>query len=69
MKGVKILAIDTRSFEGKRLRGELLNHLKDRAGSKYKEIAEMELFTELKFTSLGAIYRNMKKDQFKNKKQ
>jgi len=56
MKGVKILAIDTTSFEGKLLLvGELLVQLKGRADLKYKEIAELELFTEWKFSSPGAI--------------
>ena len=67
MNGVKLMEIDTTSFEGKRLRGGLLIHLKDRAGLKYKEIAEMELFPGLKFTSLGGIYRNMKKAHLKKK--
>jgi len=52
MKGVKIFAIDATNFEGKRLRGELLNHLKDRAGLEYREIVEMELF--IKFSNLRA---------------
>ena len=38
MQGIKIDAIDTGTWEGKRLRGELLILLKDIAGLKYKEI-------------------------------
>jgi hypothetical protein len=49
----------------KRLRGELLVQLKDRAGLKYKEIAEMDIFARLSFTSLGSIYRNIKKAHHK----
>jgi hypothetical protein len=61
----KIWDIDTTTFKGKRLRGELLVQLKDRAGLKYKEIAEMDIFTRLSFTSLGSIYRNIKKAHLK----
>jgi len=68
MNGVKIWDINTTTFKGKRLRGELLVQLKDRAGLKYKEIAEMDIFSRLSFTSLGSIYRNIKKAYLKKVK-
>ncbi len=58
--GTEIEKVDTKRLEGKRLRGELLVHLKDRAGLKYKEIGEFEIFQDLSFVSLRSIYRNMK---------
>jgi REP element-mobilizing transposase RayT len=53
--------IDTRTWEGKRLRGELLVLLKERAGLKYKEIGEFIAFSDLSFKSLGGLYRRAKK--------
>jgi len=61
MKNIKIEDINTTTHEGKRLRGELLVYLKERAGLKYKEIGEIEIFGDLSFVSLRSIYRNMKK--------
>jgi hypothetical protein len=55
-----IYAIDTRSRKGQRLRGELLLNLKEGAGLSYKEIAEIEIFKNLKFSTLRSMYRNMK---------
>jgi hypothetical protein len=49
------------TLEGKRQRGELLVLLKDRAGLKYKEIGEFDIFGDLKLGSLREIYRNMKR--------
>ncbi|MGD2086122.1 MAG: hypothetical protein PVH61_08065 [Candidatus Aminicenantes bacterium] len=45
------------------MRGELLVNLKERAGLKYKEVAEIEIFKNLKFSSLRSMYRNMKKQK------
>jgi REP element-mobilizing transposase RayT len=66
MNGINIEEIDTGAFEGKRLRGDFLVLLKDKAGLTYKEIGEIELFENLSFSSLGSIYRNMKGRKFKN---
>jgi hypothetical protein len=60
MKAVPISGIDTGTYKGKRQRGELLVLLKDKAGLKYREIAEVEIFSDLSFASLRSIYRNMK---------
>jgi len=52
--------IDTTTFKGKRLRGELLVNLKDRSGMTYKEIARLDVFSDIKFSSLGRMYKNSK---------
>ena len=58
---IDIYHIKINTSQGKRLRSELLVQLKERAGWKYKEIAELEIFQDLSFESLRAIYRNEKK--------
>jgi REP element-mobilizing transposase RayT len=58
--GIDLYAIDTRSREGQRLRGELLVKLKEGAGLTYKEIAGIEIFKNLKFSTLRSMYRNKK---------
>jgi putative transposase len=55
---VKIEEIDTNTLEGKRLRGELLVLLKDKCGLLYKEIGEIDIFSDLRHNSLRGIYRN-----------
>jgi len=65
MKSIKIDDIDTTTHEGKRLRGELLVYLKEKAGLKYKEIGEFDIFEDVSFVSLRSIYRNMKKNHIK----
>jgi len=57
---IDIYAIDTRSREGQRLRGELLVNPKEGAGLTYKEIAGIEIFKNLKFSTLRSMYRNKK---------
>lgn len=52
--------IDTKSYKGKRLRGELLVYLKDNAGLTYGMIKKVPIFSDLKITSLGWIYKNAK---------
>jgi len=59
--GFKIDNIPIQTHQGKRLRGELLVHLKDRAGLYYREIAQMDIFGDLKRNSLGSIYKLYKK--------
>jgi len=49
--------IDIGSFNGKRLRGELLWRLKDLGGLKYSEIYEFDIFKDLSFSSLGQLYQ------------
>ncbi|MFC2140911.1 hypothetical protein ACFLQP_01260 [Acidobacteriota bacterium] len=62
---IDIHEIDTRSREGQRLRGELLVKLKEGAGLNYKEIAGIEIFKNLKFSTLRSMYRNKKKQRLR----
>jgi REP element-mobilizing transposase RayT len=57
MKGVRIVDIDVTGYEGKRLRGELLVLLKEKAGMTYRDIARMDLFASLELNSLGRLYQ------------
>lgn len=59
--GHKIDGINTGTSKGKKLRGELLVRLKDSSGLKYREIARMDLFSDLRSDSLRSIYRNSKR--------
>lgn len=52
--------LDTSTHEGKRLRGSLLVYLKDNAGLKYNEIITFPIFSEVKFHSLGKLYKDAK---------
>lgn len=52
--------MDTYTIKGKRLRAELLVHLKNRAGLSYPDIVKLPCFYGVKVSSLGAIYRNAK---------
>jgi REP element-mobilizing transposase RayT len=58
--GMKIEEIDTAKYLGKRLRGELLVYLKDRAGLKYSEICDFPLFENLRMNSLGKLFQSAK---------
>ncbi len=60
LRGIKIADIDTTGFKGKRLRGEQLVHLKDRAALTYPEIVKFDIFDDLSFGFSGSIYRNAK---------
>jgi hypothetical protein len=59
--GVNFEEIETGTWSGKRLRGELLVLLKDKAGLKYKDINEINVFSNLSFSSLRSLYRRAKK--------
>ena len=56
MHNIKLNELDTGSYEGKRLRVELLVNLKDRTGLKYHELAELDPFADLSVNSLGVMY-------------
>ncbi len=58
--GKPIDEIVVNTYEGKRLRGELLIRLKDIAGLKYSEIIEIPPFDNLKLPSMGKLYRDAK---------
>ena len=59
--GIKINDIATYTHKGKKLRGKLLVQLKDLAGLRYREIIKMDLFGDIKRSSLGSIYKLYKK--------
>ena len=65
---VKIGEINTGKYEGKRLRAELLIHLKDRAGLTYPEIINIPLFQGLKAGSLGRLYQGAQERLKRQKK-
>jgi REP element-mobilizing transposase RayT len=56
---IDINSIDTRTRQGKGLRAELLVRLKDLSGLKYREIAKIDIFADLRISSLRSIYRNV----------
>jgi len=58
--GVRLEGLDLGAHGGKRLRAELLVHLKDRSGLTYRELAEMDLFANLRMSGLGALYQRAK---------
>ncbi len=60
---VKMNKINVHTHKGKRLRGQLLVLLKEKVGLTYKEITKIELFKNIKFSSLGSIYQH-----YRNKK-
>jgi putative transposase len=60
-KGMKIDEIDYNTKEGRALRYELLILLKEQGGLQYKEIVGHKPFSNLKFSSLGQIYKRAKK--------
>ena len=54
---IKIEGLNVQSYSGKKMRAELLVHLKERAGMTYREIAQLNLFADLELSSLGCIDR------------
>ena len=59
--------LDTTTYYGKRLRGNLLVYLKEKAGLKYNEIIKFVIFSDIKRHSLGRMYRDTKKTDVKEK--
>jgi REP element-mobilizing transposase RayT len=66
--GIEYDELDITTHKGKRLRGELLILLKDRAGLTYSQISEFSIFSSLKFNSLGHLYRNAHERKIKKLK-
>ncbi len=54
---IKFDKIDVQTKIGKELRSELLVRLKNEGGLKYSEIIKYPIFKELKYSSLGQIYK------------
>lgn len=63
-KGIKIHEIDVGNHQGKALRAELLVLLKDKAGLRYSEIIAYPLYSTLKYSSLGKLYRRAKDGEY-----
>lgn len=57
INNIKLNKIDLSTYKGKRLRGRLLVLLKDRAGLTYKEVTEFPIFRNIKYSSLGKLYK------------
>ena len=53
--------MDTGTLEGKRVRAELLARLKERAGLKYQEVTEFDIFGDLVLSDLPAIDKSNRK--------
>jgi hypothetical protein len=49
--------VDFTQRDGQELRRQLLLHLKDRGGLKYREIAKLPEFSGVKMNALGSLYR------------
>jgi len=60
-RGIELDKLDLHTYKGKRLRGELLVDLKEKAGLTYPLISKISLFHDLKVASLGRIYQEAKK--------
>jgi REP element-mobilizing transposase RayT len=54
---IKIAELNVQTYAGKKIRAELLVHIKERVGMTYREIAKLDLFADLELSSLGCIYR------------
>jgi len=55
--GFRLTDINLATHKGRALRAELLVALKDKAGLTYTEIMKYPLFTALKYSSLGQLYK------------
>lgn len=60
-RGVRIEEINVGTLQGKRLRTELLVRLRDQAGLKFREIAELPVFADLQYLSMSRLYLNYRK--------
>lgn len=59
---IKILNIDTNILSGKKLRRQLLKLLRDKSMMKYSEIAELNIFSDVKESSLRNMYFKAKSE-------
>ena len=60
MNKIKLDDVDVTTLKGKRLRNKLLFYLKEKGGLRYREIIKMDLFSDLKLSSLGQVYKREK---------
>jgi len=60
-KNINLDKIDTHSFPGKRLRGELIVYLREKGKIPYKVIAEIPFFSDIKSIYLGRLCCQTKK--------
>ncbi len=61
MHEIDLDKIDLDSRQGQKLRRELLLQRRDRGGLKYREIARLLEFANVRMNSLGSMYRHEKK--------
>lgn len=54
--------IDTTTHAGKKLRAALLVYLKEKGGLRYRDIIKMDLFSDVKMSTLGSMYQRAKKN-------
>jgi len=59
--GIHLNRLDFGTLQGKRLRSELLVHLKERSGLTYSQIARLDYFGDLSINSLGSLYHRFRK--------
>jgi len=59
--GIRLDRLDYGTLHGKRLRSELLVHLKERSGLTYSRIARLDYFADLSINSLGSLYHRFRK--------
>jgi len=67
INNINLDEVNVSTHVGKRLRGRLLVELKDKAGLTYKEITELPLFKNIKYSSLGQLYKRAQKRIIENK--
>jgi REP element-mobilizing transposase RayT len=60
MHGVDVQYMDISTHAGKRLRAELLWHLKTRAGMTYRQLAHLDWFADLNTSSMGTLYQRIR---------
>jgi len=68
MNKIRLKNVEVRTLKGKRLRNRLLFYLKEKGGLKYREIIKMDLFSDLKLSSLGQLYKR-EKERFRKEQK
>lgn len=65
---IKVDQLNVHTHVHKKLRGELLVYLKEHSGLTYREISQLDLFSDLSMNSLGTLYTRNRKRVFSWKK-